>query len=59
MAMQKRLRRQWDFSGLTTMMRITLMYYVDFYSLFNHPAKHRETVLAEASETPPELALFD
>jgi len=24
---------------LATMVRITLMYYVDFYSLFNHPEK--------------------
>ena len=28
-----------------TMMRITLMYYVDFYSLFNHPEKDWETLL--------------
>ena len=41
------------------MMRITLMYYVDFHSLFNNPEKDWATVLAEASETPPELTLFD
>lgn len=35
MVMRKGLRRQWSFSGLATMVRITLMYYVDFYSLFN------------------------
>ena len=33
MVMQKGLKRQWSFSGLATMVRITLMYYVDFYSL--------------------------
>ena len=59
MVMQKGLKRQWSFSGLATMMRITLMYYVDFYSLFNNSEKDREAVLAEASETPPELTLFD
>ena len=59
MVMQKGLKRQWSFSGLATMMRITLMYYVDFYSLFNNPEKDWEAVLAEASETPPELTLFD
>ena len=59
MVMQKGLKRQWSFSGIATMMRITLMYYVDFYSLFNNPEKDWETVLAEASETPPELTLFD
>ncbi len=59
MVMQKGLKRQWSFSGLATMMRITLMYYVDFYSLFNNPEKDWEAVLAEASEMPPELTLFD
>ena len=33
--MRKGLTRSWSFSGLATMMRIMLMYYVDFYSLFN------------------------
>ena len=59
MVMQKGLKRQWSFSGLATMVRITLMYYVDFYSLFNNPEKDWENVLAEASERPPELTLFD
>ena len=59
MVMQKGLRRQWSFSGLATMVRISLMYYVDFYSLFNNPEKDWENVLAEASEIPPELTLFD
>ena len=59
MVMQKGLKRQWSFSGLATMVRITLMYYVDFYSLFNNPEKDWEYVLAEASEMPPELTLFD
>ena len=39
MIMWRRLIRSWSFSGLATMVRITLMYYVDFYSLFNHPEK--------------------
>ena len=59
MVMQKGLRRQWSFSGLATMVRISLMYYVDFYSLFNNPEKDWENVLAEAFEMPPELTLFD
>ena len=32
-----------------TMVRITLMYYIDFYSLFNNPEKEREIILSEAS----------
>ena len=50
MVMQKGLRRQWSFSGLATMVRITLMYYADFYSLSNTPEKDREIHLGKASE---------
>jgi hypothetical protein len=59
MVMQKNLTRPWSFSGLATMVRITLMYYVDFYSLFNNPEKDWEAYLKEASESPPEPTLFD
>lgn len=59
MVMQKGLTRSWSFSGLATMVRITLMYYVDFYSLFNHPEKDWEICFNEASESPPERSLFD
>lgn len=59
MVMQKGLKRQWSFSGLATMVRITLMYYVDFHSLFNNPEKEWEIILSEASGAPPEPSLFD
>lgn len=45
MVMKKGLTHFWSFSGLATMMRITLMYHVDFHSLFNHPEKDWETLL--------------
>ena len=59
MVMQKGLKRQWSFSGLATMVRITLMYYVDFYSLFNNPEKDWEILLQETSGAPPEPSLFE
>ena len=59
MVMKKGLRRKWSFSGLATMVRINLMYYVDFYSLFNHPEKDWEMILANANNPPPEPSLFD
>lgn len=59
MVMQKGLKRKWSFSGLATMVRITLMYYVDFYSLFNNPEKEWEIILSKASNAPPEPSLFD
>ena len=59
MIMRRRLIRSWSFSGLATMIRITLMYYVDFYSLFNHPEKDWEAGLKEAAESPQMPSLFD
>ncbi len=60
MVMQRSLRRSWSFSGLATMVRITLMSYVDFYSLFNHPEKDWEAMLKATAESPPlQLSLFD
>lgn len=59
MVMQKRLTRRWSFSGLATMMRITLMYYVNFYSLFNNPEKDWEQMLSSIESSPPKPTLFD
>lgn len=59
MVMQRGLTRSWSFSGLATMVRINLMYYVDFYSLFNHPEKDWETILGAVSDAPPLPSLFD
>lgn len=57
--MKKELTRSWSFSGLTTMMRITLMYYyVDFYSLFNHPEKDWETLLDVSQKEDCQLYIF-
>ena len=50
MVMQKQLQRSWSFSGLATMVRITLMDYVDFYSLFNFPEKDWEDILAKTEQ---------
>ena len=58
MIMQKRLQRHWSFSGLATMIRITLMYYVDFYSLFNNPEKDWENMVILDENPPPQLTLF-
>ena len=50
MVMQKQLQRPWSFSALATMVRITLMNYVDFYSLFNFPEKDWEDILAKTEQ---------
>ena len=59
MVMQRRLKRRWSFSGLATMMRIALMYYVNFYSLFNNPEKDWEEMLNSIDKPPPKPTLFD
>ena len=58
MVMKKGLTRSWSFSGLATMMRITLMSYVDFYSLFNHPEKDWETLLDVNQKEDYQLSIF-
>lgn len=58
MVMKKGLTRSWSFSGLATMMRITLMCYVDFYSLFNHPEKDWETLLDVNQKEDYQLSIF-
>ena len=50
MIMKKKLIRSWSFSGLATMIRITLMYYVDFYSLFKSPGKRLGNALKRRLE---------
>ena len=58
MGIQRGVKRCWSFSGLATMLRITLMYYVDMYSLLNNPEKDWQRILNRASEPPPQLSLF-
>ena len=59
MVMQKRIKRTWSFSGLATMDRIMLMYYVNPYSFFEAPEKDWRKLLEETETSPPEPTLFD
>ena len=59
MIMQKRIQRPWSFSGLATMCRIMLMYYVNPYSFFEAPEKDWQKMMKETESSPPELTLFD
>ena len=58
MVMQRRLKRRWSFSGLATMIRIALMYYVNFYSLFNNPEKDWKIMAVFDEISPHQLTLF-
>lgn len=52
--LQSRIERHWSFSGLATMVRIVLMYYLNVDSFFNKPDEDLRLMLMEASEPPPD-----
>ena len=59
MVMQSRISRPWSFSGLSTMVRIMLMYYVNYYTFLENPERDWAKMLEETREIPPESTLFD
>ena len=52
--LQSTLTRRWSFSGLATMVRIVLMYYLNLENFFNNPEADLKRMLAEATNPPPE-----
>ena len=54
--LQSTLNRHWSFSGLATIVRIVLMYYLNLEKFLNQPDADLKIMLAEASESPPEVA---
>ena len=54
MLLQKKTTRSWSFSGLDTMLRIMLMYYIYVHGFLEHPEKGWEKALEKALEAPPE-----
>ncbi len=51
--LQRRLDRPWSFSGLATMIRIVLMYYINLNAFFEKPDEDLKKLLLEAAESPP------
>ncbi len=52
--LQKGVSRSWSFSGLATIVRIMLMYYIDVQGFLEHPEKDWEEALAAMIESPPD-----
>ena len=52
--LQNSLKRRRSFSGLTTILRIILMYYISLEKFLNHPSKDLEMMHTKTSESPPE-----
>ena len=51
--LQSTLNRRWSFSGLATMVRIVMMYYLNLEKFLNQPDADLKTMLAQASESLP------
>ena len=51
--LQSSLSRPWSFSGLATMVRIVMMYYLNLETFFNQPEADLKIMLAGATESPP------
>ena len=51
--LQCSLERRWSFSGLATMVRIFLMYYLNLHTFLNQPDADLKIMLELAAEAPP------
>ena len=51
--LQSTLQRRWSFSGLATIVRIILMYYLNLEKFLNQPDADLKIMLVEAAESPP------
>lgn len=56
--LQRKLERRWSFSGLATMVRIVLMYYINLNTFFESPDEDLKNMLKEAAEPPPDGIVF-
>lgn len=56
---KKRIKREWSFSNLITMIRQTLMYYINIYSFCENPEKAWLQIINQSSSPPPQPSLFD
>ena len=52
--LQSKIERRWSFSGLATLVRIMLMYYLDLEKLLNQPDADWKIMIAEADDSPPD-----
>ena len=58
--LQNSLQKKWSFSGLATIIRIILMYYINLENFLNKPDANLNIMLAEATESPPQMSsLFE
>ena len=56
---KKRIKREWSFSNLVTMVRQTLMYYIDLYRFCENPEKAWLEIINQSNSSPLEPSLFE
>lgn len=56
---KKKVKRDWSFSNLATMIRQTLMYYINLYSFCENPEKAWLSIIQQRAQPPPNSTLFD
>lgn len=60
MVIQKRIKnKSWSFSGLATIVRITLMYYINCYTFLEEPEKDWDKLIEEDISPSSWPSLFD
>jgi hypothetical protein len=59
MLIKCRVKRSWSFSGLATMIRILMMYYVNYKSILEYPEKDWDVMIEEVIRPPNQVSLFD
>ena len=59
MLIKRSVRRSWSFSGLATMIRILMMYYVNYKSILEYPERDLDVMIEEVIRPPNHLSLFD
>jgi hypothetical protein len=59
MVIKSNVKRSWSFSGLATMIRILLMYYVNYKSILEYPEKDWDVRIEELIRPPDHRLLFD
>ena len=57
--LQRSLKHSWSFSGLASIIRIILMYYLNLESVNNDPESDLRRMIEKAQDTPPEPSIFD
>jgi hypothetical protein len=57
--LSKSIRRNCAFSQVVTMIRLTLMYYIDFIAFMENPDKTCDDILAREWQKPLERTFFD